>query len=140
MDIKEYLNQIQRYEKIINNKLEEIEHLKLLATSISASTYGIERVQTSGSQDKIGDTIAKLVDAQRELADNVVELMEKKQKLIDIIESVKNPQYYDFLYKRYVEGKKLTVIADEMEYNEEYIKQFHGKAVNYVKEMLNFES
>ena len=48
MDIKEYLNQIQRYEKIINNKLEEIEHLKLLATSISASTYGIERVQTSG--------------------------------------------------------------------------------------------
>ena len=136
MDIKEYLNQIQRYEKIINNKLEEIEHLKLLATSISASTYGIERVQTSGSQDKIGDTIAKLVDAQRELADNVVELMEKKQKLID----VENPQYYDFLYKRYVEKKKLTVIADEMEYNEEYIKQFHGKAVNYVKEMLNFKS
>ena len=133
MDIKEYLNQIQRYEKIINNKLEEIEHLKLLATSISASTYGIERVQTSGSQDKIGDTIAKL-------ADNVVELMEKKQKLIDVIESVKNPQYYDFLYKRYVEGKKLTVIADEMEYNEEYIKQFHGKAVNYVKELLNFKS
>ena len=96
MDIKEYLNQIQRYEKIINNKLEEIEHLKLLATSISASTYGIERVQTSGSQDKIGDTIAKLVDAQRELADNVVEFMEKKQKLIDVIESVENPQYYDF--------------------------------------------
>lgn len=140
MDIKEYLNQIQRYEKVINNKLEEIEHLKSLATSISASAYGIERVQTSGSQDKIGDTIAKLVDAQRELADNVVELMDKKQKLIDIIESVKNPQYYDFLYKRYVEGKKLTVIADEMKYNEEYIKQFHGKAVNYVKEMLNFKS
>ena len=116
MDIKEYLNQIQRYEKVINNKLEEIEHLKSLATSISASAYGIERVQTSGSQDKIGDTIAKLVDAQRELADNVVELMDKKQKLIDIIESVKNPQYYDFLYKRY------------------------GKAVNYVKEMLNFKS
>lgn len=68
----------------------------MLATSISASTYGIERVQTSGSQDKIGDTIAKLVDAQRELADNVVELMEKKQKLIDVIESVENPQYYDF--------------------------------------------
>ena len=65
---------------------------------------------------------------------------EKKQKLIDVIESVKNPQYYDFLYKRYVEGKKLTVIADEMEYNEEYIKQFHGKAVNYVKELLNFKS
>ena len=25
MDIKEYLNQIQRYEKVINNKLEEID-------------------------------------------------------------------------------------------------------------------
>ena len=69
-----------------------------------------------------------------------VELIEKKQKLIDVIESVKNPQYYDFLYKRYIEGKKLTVIADEMEYSEEYIKQFHGRAVNYVKEMLNFKS
>ena len=80
------------------------------------------------------------MDAQRELADDVIELIEKKQKLIDVIESVKNPQYYDFLYKRYIEGKKLTVIADEMEYSEEYIKQFHGRAVNYVKEMLNFKS
>ena len=85
MDIKEYLNQIQRYEKVINNKLEEIEHLKSLATSISASAYGIERVQTSGSQDKIGDTIAKLVDAQRELADRKIaesltpELIEKQK-------------------------------------------------------------
>ena len=48
MDIKEYLNQIQRYEKIINNKLEEIEHLKLLATSISASTYGIHWWESCG--------------------------------------------------------------------------------------------
>ena len=30
--------------------------------------------------------------------------------------------------------------AQTIEEAEEYIKQFHGKAVNYVKEMLNFKS
>ena len=51
MDIKEYLNQIQRYEKVINNKLEEIEHLKLLATTIVA--YFIEKVAGSGNTTNI---------------------------------------------------------------------------------------
>ena len=55
----------------------------LLPLPTALGLYGIERVQTSGSQDKIGDTIAKLVDAQRELADDVVELIEKKQKQLN---------------------------------------------------------
>lgn len=140
MDTREYLNQIQRYDKIIKNQIEEINYLKTFATSISASTYGVERVQTSGCKDRIGDTITKLVDAQRKLADTSMDYMQKRQEIIDTISDVKDATLYDLLYKRYVECKKLSVIADEMEYNDEYVKHLHIKAIKYVKDMMNFES
>lgn len=140
MDTREYLNQIQRYSRIIDNKLEEIEYHKSLATNIGCSSCGAERVQTSAKQDKMADAVAKLVDLQNELADDVVRYMDKRQEIITAIESVKEPQYYTLLFKRYVECKKLSTIADEMEYNDEYIKQLHLKALNRIKEMKGFES
>lgn len=140
MDTRKYLNQIRRYEKIINNRLEEIEHLKSLATSISISAYGVERVQTSGTHDKIGDTIARIVDDQKEIAKIILDYRDKKQEIIALIESVEDTNYYDLLFKRYVEGKKLQVIADEMGYSIGAIKRFHLAALESVRKMKNFES
>ena len=140
MDTREYLNQIQRYSKIIDNKLEEIEYHKSLATNIGSSSYGMERVQTSVRQDKMADAVSKLVDLQNELADEVIKYTSKRREVIEAIESVKEPQYCELLFKRYVECKKLSVIADEMEYNDEYIKQLHSKALKRIKEMKGFES
>ena len=61
MNTKQYLNQVRRSDRMINNKLSEIYQLKTLATSISVATDG-DRVQSSGNKDRMGNTVARLVD------------------------------------------------------------------------------
>ena len=59
MTTKEYLGQISRLNRMINNKLTEIAQLKDMAVSISATQSG-ERVQTTPNFDKIGTKYAKI--------------------------------------------------------------------------------
>lgn len=47
---------------------------------------------------------------------------------------------YNLLYKRYVEGKPLTSIVEEMGFSEDYVKHLHGDALNIVKKIKHFES
>ena len=109
MNTREYLNQIQRYDRVIRNKYVELEQLEAHAIGLSSFSYG-DRVQTSGSQDKIGDLVAKIVDLQSEIADTTNEYLKEKAKVIKTIDSVKNSVLYDILFKKYVEGKTLDII------------------------------
>lgn len=138
MNTREYLNQIQRYDRVIRNKYVELEQLEAHATGLS-SFYG-DRVQTSGSQDKIGDLVAKIVDLQSEIADDTNEYLEKKTQVIKTIDSVKNSVLYDILFKKYVEGKTLDIIADEIGYSYQRIKELHLSAIATVKKIKGFDS
>ena len=59
MKTKDYLSQVSRLNKMINNKLSEISQLRELSISISAIGND-EKVQTSPNFDKIGTTVAKI--------------------------------------------------------------------------------
>lgn len=139
MNTREYLNQIQRYDRVIRNKYVELEQLESHATGLISFSYG-DRVQTSGSQDKIGDLVAKIVDLQSEIADDTNEYLEKKTQVIKTIDSVKNSVLYDILFKKYVEGKTLDIIADEIGYSYQRIKELHLSAIATVKKIKGFDS
>ena len=57
MTTKEYLNQISRLNRMINNKLAEISQLRELSCSISAVSTE-ERVKNTPNFDRIGNTYA----------------------------------------------------------------------------------
>ena len=59
MTTKDYLNQINRLNMLINNKLAEISQYRELSYSISA-IKNEEKVMSSPNQDKIGTNIAKI--------------------------------------------------------------------------------
>ena len=139
MDTREYLNQIQRFDKIIHNKHEELTQLESLATGLSSFSYG-ERVQTSGKQDKVGDLVAKIVDLQIEITDLTNEYVDKRTEVIHTIDSVTNPVLYDILFKKYVKGESLDVIADGIGYSYQRTKELHLSAIATVKEIRHFES
>ena len=88
----------------------------------------------------MGDTVAKIVDLETEITATIVEYLSKKEEVIKTIESVENINMYNLLYKRYVEGKPLTSIAEEMGFSEDYVKHLHGDALNIVKKIKHFES
>lgn len=132
MTTKEYLSQVSRINKMINNKLSEVYQIKTLACSISVAV-GEERVQSSGSQDRLGNTVAKFVDLEKEVDVMIDELIEKRKILINQIDSLENEIYYELLTLKYIKGDKLDKIADDMGYSFRQITRIHGAA------LLDFE-
>ena len=61
MNADEFLKQIERADKVISNKLYEVQRLRVLAVSTTVPTDR-EVVQTSGVSDKVGNIVAKIYE------------------------------------------------------------------------------
>lgn len=128
MTTKEYLGQISRLNRMINNKLTEIAQLKDMAVSISAPQSG-ERVQTTPNFEKIGTKYAKIDEMERKIDGMVDELVDKKEKIIQQIDSMEDENTYNILFARYIEKKTFEVIATEMKYSWRQVVRLHGTAL-----------
>lgn len=128
MTTKEYLGQISRLNRMINNKLTEIAQLKDMAASISAHQNG-DRVQTTPNFDKIGTKYAKIDEMERKIDCMVDELVDKKEKIIQQIDSMEDENTYNILFARYIEKKTFEVIATEMKYSWRQVVRLHGTAL-----------
>lgn len=137
MTTKEYLNQIERLDKMITNKLSEIYQLKIMACSITVSGDN-EKVQTSGNQDKLGSTIAKIVDLERETDQLVDAMVDKRKSIIQQIEGINNIDYYDILHKHYVERRTFQDIADSCNWSIRHVFNIHGRALQEFEKVYGY--
>lgn len=128
METKQYLMQISRLDRKINNKLSEIAQYRELAQSISA-VENKERVQTSPDFDKIGGAISKLDEMERKLDKMIDEYVEKKTKIIEQIDKMDDEIHYQILFSRYIEKKTFEKIATEINYSFRNTTRLHGKAL-----------
>ena len=136
MDAKSYLRQVEKLDVLIQNKLIERQQWKDIAEGITASVGG-ERVQASGSQQKMANAIEKCVDMESEIDAIVDTLIETKKEVIATIEQIDSPTEYDILHKRYIQFMPLQEIADR--YGREYttITTTHGRALKNVQNILD---
>ena len=128
MDTKQYLNQISRLDRMIQNKLAEISQLRELAMSVSA-VKNVERVQTTPNFDKIGTAYCKIEEMEEKLDKLIDEYVDKKNLIISQIDGIENETYYEILFARYIEKKTFEKIADEMAYSWRQIIRLHGGAL-----------
>lgn len=133
MTTKDYLNQISRLNRMINNKLAEVSQLRELSRSISA-VKNEERVMSSSDPDKIGSTYAKIDEMEHNLDNMIDEYIEKKDLIIGQIDGIENENYYNILFSRYIEKKTFEVIATEMKYSWRQIVRLHGNALKSFEE------
>lgn len=136
VDAKTYLEYIEKANARIQNKLVEVYQLRCLAESITAP-MGTEPVQTSGPSDKVGNITAKIIDLEQKINRMIDIFIDKKQERIEIIEQVDDTLLYSILHKRYVQGKKLYIIAQEEHYTEVHISNKHQEALERVQEILD---
>ena len=129
MNGREYLEQIKKLDDKINNKINEKAELFTLATHITP-TLSDMKVQTSHEQDKMGDVVAKIVMIEEEINNCIDEFVDLKTKIIKQIEALSDHRYYSLLYKKYVQYKRLYVIAEEMNYTYDYVRVLHIEALN----------
>lgn len=137
MKAKEYLQQIQKCDRMIENKLSEIDSLRGLAESVT-STWKEDIVQSSGAGDELGDTVAKIVDLQNEINADIDKLVDLKREIMVVINQLEAP-FCDLLYKRYFRFMKWEEIALEMGYTYQWVCQLHGKALLKVKELIEVD-
>ena len=138
MTAKEYLGQLLRYEKMINNKLSELYQLKAMASSISVAIDS-ERVQTSVRNDKIPNSIVRIEQKQAEINSIVADYVNAKDNIIRDIEKLTDSTQYDVLFKRYVEHKTFEVIATDLNYSWRQIIRIHGEALREFEKIINIQ-
>lgn len=135
MRAKEYLKEIARIEKMIENKKEDMERWRDIALNITGN-YSGERVQGSGNQQKMATAVINRVDLQREIEGHIVSLYRKRQEIIGVLEQLPL-QDYDLLYKIYVNGETLNDMAGERGCSYSNITTLHGMALKKVQRLID---
>lgn len=130
MKAKEYLQQLQRLDTVINQKIKEVQDLRLQARSTGGIDYSKERVQTSPSGDApFVKPICRIIYLEAEINAEIDKFVDEKHKIINQIQGLKNSDYIALLFKRYVEFKKFEVISVEMNFTYQYVIEMHGYAL-----------
>lgn len=129
MTTKEYLSQISRLNRVIENKIIEIKQLKDLYYGVKSTAMTEERVQTSPDYDKIGTAFAKIDEMERSLDEEIDRYVDKKNTIIKQIDSIEDETLYMVLFARYIEKKTFEKIATESNYSFRQITRLHGKAL-----------
>ena len=138
MDTKQYLSQIERLDKMIQNKLSEIYQLKTMACSVTVSNEK-ERVQTSSDNDRLGSTVAKIVDLEKETDMLVDRFIDKRSHIISQIDGLDNIDYYHVLSMRYVARNTFEEIAKKTNWSIRKVFSIHGDALKEFERLYGSE-
>lgn len=138
MTTKFYLQQIDRLDKMIQNKLSEIYQLKTMACSVTVSNDS-ERVQTSSDKDRLGSTVAKIVDLEKETDSLVDSFSDKRKRIIEQIDGIDNVDYYHILSMRYVGKNTFEDIAKKTNWSIRKVFSIHGKALQEFERLYGAE-
>lgn len=117
--------------------LESLAELKVLATK-TTSVMGDERVQASGSQQKMADCVVKIVALQEKITDEIDGFVDYKQEVISMIQSACDADCILLLHKRYLQYKKWEQIAEDMGYTHKWVScGLHQRALSQLQKKLD---
>lgn len=136
MTAKEYLNQVRNLESKMKILKEEIDTLREMVVSTGAIQQG-ERVLSSGTQDKMADTICTIEEKIEEWNIEVRTLVEVRAEVMAVISKVSNEVCREILYKRYCQSKKWEEIAIEMDMSYRHTTRLHGMGLQEIEKLMN---
>ena len=144
MRAKKYLGQFGRYEDRIMCKLAEVYRNRVLAENVTVA-FGGDRVQTSGTGDRISAFVAAIVDIEREVADLLQEYREFSNVALQQLESMcllgdsANKQY-KVLHAIFVERKTFESAAESLNYSERQVYNLYRDGLQLFEELFLLDS
>ena len=134
-EAKEYLERIKWYDVLIDSKLEELTTLNSMVKRITP-VMNPTGAGGTGNQDKLGDTIAKIVDLQEEINRDVDMFVDMKREATTLLKKVRNADFFKVLHMRYVQYKSFTHIAAEMNLTERGASKLNGRALQAFEKVM----
>ena len=135
MKAKEYLLQIRKIDRLVENKIAELEHWQAIATGTTTFSDG-DRVQSTGNKYKMEDAIIKCIEINKELNAEIDRLVDTRKEVISTIEQLK-PSEYDVLHKIYVQNKDFQEIATAKKMSYSWVTSKHGRALASLQKILD---
>ena len=135
MNAKDFLLQVKKLDKLIENKLAEVQRWKEIANNTTVNMSG-ERVQSSGNHDTVENAICTYLDLEKEINQRIDELIDKKKEILDVIEQL-NATEYDILHKIYVQDFTLQEVASLYDRRYEWATTMQGRALKHVQNILD---
>lgn len=132
---QEFLEQVYKLDAMIENKKAEAERWRGVALGVTSRSEG-ERVQSSGSQQKMADAVCSFVDLETETNDLIGGLAAKKLEIIRTIEQL-NATEYDVLHKRYIQGMTFDEIGAAKGKSKSWATTVHGRALQSLNKILD---
>lgn len=133
----EYLRQIKTMDAKINTDIEELASLEALATK-TTSVLGDERVQSSGSQQKMADAVVKIADLRNNINEQIDRFVDYKEEVKNLLFESCDSDCIKLLHKRYFMDKKWEEIAVEMNYTYQWVQGgLHQRALSQVQKALD---
>ncbi|MGN0619191.1 MAG: hypothetical protein ACI4J7_09250 [Ruminiclostridium sp.] len=146
MKIRELLNSHKIIDTAINSKLEQLAELKCLATKVSPTNA--ESRGNGGVNDRVGRTVARIIDLENKINDYIDRLVSAKEAIAVVVSQTDNEVYTVLLEQRYILHETWETIAEKMGYSLRHTTRLHKEALEYLErlypdelpaELINFD-
>ena len=142
---QEYLKQLKEIDGDIQNMLAEAERWRLIAYNTTASSqtvkingieYAMDRVQSSGSQQRMADAVCEYIDIEEDIKRELSILSDKYKEITNTIRMLPYDKR-NVLHKRYVQDLSFDEIALICDKSRSWVTSIHGRALQDVQAILD---
>jgi hypothetical protein len=129
MTAKQYFQQAFLLNQRIESNRDEIARLRVLAEGVSSPQLSADRIQSSGNQDKMAQTICKIIDLEHDIQAEIDSLIELRREIRERINAMPDDKLRLVLQNRYLNFQKWENIAVEMNYAFQWVMILHNRAL-----------
>ena len=129
--VKSYLESYGAHKRKIAAKREEIDRLRALAEYPLRSTDKMIAGAPSVGvvSDRVGKRSAEIADFLSEMEDEIVCLIKRGRRVSQLISTLDNGSLFDVAYQKYINGKTIEEIADNLDYSCRHTARLHKAAL-----------
>jgi len=115
--------------------LREVERMR---ESLTSTTVQLKHdvVTTSGAQDKIGNIVPQIIDAEATITPELIEINEQIKRIFAAINAAPEEMQKTVLTLRYIEGLDWLAISERIGYEISNTYIIHGRALAEVNRWL----
>lgn len=119
--------------KLLEN---EINFLRTLLTKTTQELSPIPWTETGYKKNKLESLTVRLIETEDRYKKLINAYQLRRQIAIRKILKIKNPNEMKVIYKRYILGKTLTEIAEEMDFSYKWVQTLHKKGVSSYENVI----
>jgi len=130
---------LRRYKALIVRRDSLLREIERMRESLTGTTIALKEdvVSGGGASDRMGATVAEIVDAEEALRPVLREIAQSVGEIMAAIDSVPDEMQKTVLTLRYIEGLDWISIQERIGYEERQTFTIHGRALVAVNRWLS---